>query len=88
MRQHQQYKQLVNYNNTYEYHNSTRNSVQLIQNAQTKKQLAIISHHHHHHHIRLLEVDICNQKGNMFKGKRDKCDNVTILQYNIVRCSD
>ena len=42
--------------------------------------------HHHHHHIRLLEVDIRNQKRNMFEGKRDKCEN--IIQYIIVQCSD
>ena len=34
--------------------------------------------YHHHHHIRLLEIDIRNQKGNMFEGKRDKCENITI----------
>ena len=28
--------------------------------------------------IIIIFVYICNQKGNMFKGKRDKCDNITI----------
>jgi len=45
--------------------------------AQNQLVIIIIHHHHHHHyHIRLLEIDILHQKGNMFKGKRNKCDNI------------
>jgi len=42
-----------------------------LQNTAQKFNVMYLSHRHH---IRLLEIDIHNQKGNMFF----KCDNITI----------